>query len=92
MFSKFNKNWLLVAGVLALSSTLGGCSSKDDELERFIEETKKEPGGSVKALPELKPYETYAYNASSLRSPFVASAPVRNDVANAIRPDSKRPR
>jgi type IV pilus assembly protein PilP len=89
MFSKFNKNWLLVAGVLALSSTLGGCSSKDDELERFIEETKKEPGGSVKALPELKPYETYAYESSAMRSPFM---PGGSGGPGPLRPDSRRNR
>ena len=43
-------------------------------------------------LPEIKPYESFAYNASSMRSPFVPSAPTRSDVANSVRPDSKRTR
>ena len=74
MFSKSNKSWLLVAGVIAVSSILTACSSKDDELEQFIDETKKEPGGRVEPLPELKPYESYAYESSSLRSPFIPGA------------------
>ena len=89
MFSKFNKSWLLVAGVVALSSTLTACSSKDDELERFIEETKKEPGGRVEPLPELKPYETYAYESSAMRSPFI---PGGSGGPSPLRPDSRRNR
>ena len=48
-----------------------GCSSADDDLTRFIEDTKKEPGGRVEPLPEVKPYETFVYAAAEMRSPFV---------------------
>jgi len=89
MFSKSNKSWLLVAGVIALSSALSGCSSKDDELEQFIDETKKEPGGRVEPLPELKPYESYAYESSSMRSPFI---PGGSGGPSPLRPDSRRNR
>jgi len=89
MFSKSNKSWLLVAGIVALSSALSACSSKDDELEQFIDETKKEPGGHVESLPELKPYESYAYESSSLRSPFI---PGGSGGPNPLRPDSRRNR
>ncbi len=46
------------------SRRLTACSSADDELERFIDDTKKEPGGRVEPLPEVKPYETFVYAAS----------------------------
>jgi len=89
MFSKSNKSWLLVAGVIALSSALSACSSKDDELEQFIDETKKEPGGRVEPLPELKPYESYAYESSAMRSPFI---PGGSGGPSPLRPDSRRNR
>jgi len=89
MFSKSNRSWLIFAGVIALSSALTACSSKDDELEGFIEDTKKEPGGRVEPLPELKPYESYAYESSSLRSPFI---PGGSGGPNPLRPDSRRNR
>jgi len=54
---------------------LTACSSADDELERFIEDTKKEPGGRVEPLPEIKPYETFTYSATEMRSPFLPSSP-----------------
>jgi type IV pilus assembly protein PilP len=81
-------------GVLlaCLYATLSACSSADDELTRFIEETKHEPGGRVEPLPEIKPYETFAYSASDLRSPFQPSSPGSGAGINGIRPDAKRNR
>jgi type IV pilus assembly protein PilP len=87
MFSKSNKSWLLIAGVCALSSALSACSSKDDELDQFIETTKKEPGGRVEPLPELKPYESYAYESATMRSPFI---PGGSGTGPGLRPDSRR--
>jgi type IV pilus assembly protein PilP len=80
----------IAAAMVAL--TLAGCSSEMDELQQKVTEIKSRPGERIEPLPEIKPYESYAYAASNLRSPFIPSAPARNDVANAIRPDSKRPR
>ena len=39
-------------------------------LEARLEETKKRPGGRIEPLPEVKPYETFIYDPSQLRSPF----------------------
>ena len=47
MFSKPKNTWLLISAFCALSGVLSGCTSKDDELEQFISDTKKEPGGRV---------------------------------------------
>jgi type IV pilus assembly protein PilP len=71
---------------------LGGCSNHLDELEQKVAEIKNKPGERIEPLPEIKPYEAFAYSAASLRSPFVPSAPSRSDVATAVRPDVKRPR
>ena len=71
MFSKQKNSWLLIGALCVLAGVLSGCSSKDDELDQFIADTKKEPGGRVEPLPELKPYETYAYESASMRSPFM---------------------
>ena len=54
---------------------LTACSSADDKLAHFIEDTKHQPGGRVEPLPEIKPYEAFAYNDFSLRSPFLPSSP-----------------
>ena len=71
MSFKHKTGWLLVGTVCLALSALTGCSSKDSELETFIKNTKKETGGRVEPLPELKPYESYAYESSDMRSPFM---------------------
>ena len=71
---------------------LTACSSADDDLARFIDDTKKEPGGRVDPLPEVKPYETFTYSASEMRSPFLPSSPGSGAGVAGVRPDSKRNR
>lgn len=89
MFSKRKDNWLLVGAVCLVAGTLAGCSSKNDELDQFIADTEKEPGGRVEPLPELKPYETYTYESASIRSPFM---PGGSGAGPGLRPDSRRNR
>jgi type IV pilus assembly protein PilP len=83
---------LCVALACAGYGALTACSSADGDLARFVEDTKKEPGGRVEPLPEIKPYETYIYAASELRSPFLPSSPGSGAGINGVRPDSKRNR
>ncbi len=79
---------LWVAGLLG-ASLLAGCGS-DSELDRFIEATKKEPGGRVEPLPEVKPYDAFNYTDQNLRSPFVPGG--SGSLSAGLRPDSKRNR
>lgn len=60
-----------VALAIAGGLLLAGCSSRDADLDKFIEQTKQAPGGRVEPLPEVKPYDSYSYSSSALRSPFV---------------------
>jgi type IV pilus assembly protein PilP len=81
---------LRVAVALALAAAFAGCMSASDELDRFIGDTKKEPGGRVEPLPEVKPYQTFAYSAATLRSPFVPGGSAA--AGPNVRPDVKRNR
>src|SRR5579863_8149448 len=72
----------LLAGVLA------GCSGRDSDLDHFIDATKKEPGGRVEPLPEVKPYEAFNYADQDKRSPFVPGG----SGGPGVRPDSHRNR
>jgi type IV pilus assembly protein PilP len=87
---KFARSCAALACVAYVALT--ACSSADDELSRFIEDTKKEPGGRVQPLPEVKPYETFSYSAAELRSPFLPSGPGSGAGLAGVRPDSKRNR
>ncbi len=82
----------LCALACSLLVGLAACSSADDELSRYIEDTKKEPGGRVQPLPEVKPYETFIYAATDLRSPFTPSTPGSGSGLGSLRPDAKRNR
>jgi type IV pilus assembly protein PilP len=81
---------LPLAALAAL--VLAGCSNDMEKLEQQVAEIKGRPGERIEPLPEIKPYESFVYNASSMRSPFVPSAPARSDMASGVRPDVKRPR
>ena len=80
---------LLIAIILP---SLAACSGQMGELQQKVAEIKGRPGERIEPLPEIKPYEAFVYSDSAMRSPFVPSAPARNDVANAVRPDQKRAR
>jgi type IV pilus assembly protein PilP len=63
------RNAGVVCAVLA-GLVAAGCSGGQSDLQKWIADTKKKPGGRIQALPEVKPYETYVYSAGKLRSPF----------------------
>jgi len=67
---------------------LAGCGGRDGDLDRFIEQTKKEPGGRVEPLPEVRPYEAFNYADQDKRSPFVPGGSATTN----LRPDSQRNR
>ena len=81
---------LLLSLCAAAAMTLAGCSSGDDDLQNFINETNKEAGGRVEPLPEVKPQQTYAYADMNLRSPFMPTSP--NAGNPNLRPDAHRNR
>jgi type IV pilus assembly protein PilP len=82
---------IIVLSVLGLVTVAGltACSTEQDDLEEWIAEVKKRPGGRIEPLPEVKPYETFVYNAAEQRSPFSLMSPAG---PSGVRPDSKRNR
>ena len=83
---------LRTIAAVAVLATAAGCSDDTDQLRAKIAEIKARPGGRIDPLPEVKPYETFAYPASDERSPFEPGIPASATGPNAIRPDSSRPR
>jgi type IV pilus assembly protein PilP len=78
--------------LVALVVQLAGCGGDFDDLRAKVEEIKSAPGAGVEPLPEVKPYETFAYAEADQRSPFEAGIPASANAPNAIRPDQNRPR
>jgi type IV pilus assembly protein PilP len=80
---------MLLIPLLALSAA--GCVGGNDDLDKYINDVKARPGGRIEPLPQVKPYETFAYEAQTLRSPFQPDAPKGR--ANAgPRPEANRPK
>ncbi len=81
-----------IAALLAVAGAIlaAGCSGGQSDLEKWIAESKKKPGGRIEALPEVKPYETFTYNANGMRSPFQPVGPNQN--ATNLRPSTRRNR
>jgi type IV pilus assembly protein PilP len=83
------------AGVIAavlLGLGLAGCSGGQSDLEKWIADTKKKPGGRIQALPEVKPYESFVYGAARMRSPFQPQGPNAGVGQAGVRPSSRRNR
>jgi type IV pilus assembly protein PilP len=81
---------VLSSAVLA-SFILAGCSGGQSDLQKWVAETKKKPGGRIQPLPEVKPYETFVYGAGGMRSPFQPVGPSASGAAG-LRPSSRRNR
>jgi len=62
---------ILIAAASGL--VLTGCVSRDmSDLENYAQDVLSRPGGRIEPLPEIQPYEAYAYQAAQegKRSPF----------------------
>ena len=79
---------ILVA--LAATAALAACSGGQYDLQQWIDETLKKPGGRIAPLPEVKPYESYVYNPAGMRSPFQPQGP--NAGLGGVRPVVHRSR
>jgi type IV pilus assembly protein PilP len=73
---------------------LGACSQDISDLQTFIAQTKSAHVGSVKPIPQFKPYESFSYSARELRDPFVANADIDDEATkkSLLDPDSSRPK
>jgi type IV pilus assembly protein PilP len=89
--TSLSRLWVVVLG----AALLGACTGGMDDLDQYVKEVKARPGGRIEPLPEIKPYESFVYDAGTLRSPFVPDVPVAAEAGgggNGVRPDTNRNR
>lgn len=55
---------------IIMALNLSGCSQDNSDLQEYIKTTKTKHVGSVKPLPQFKPYQNFSYSAAELRDPF----------------------
>ena len=90
---KINLHKTPVFFLLCLSVMLPACNKNTDSLDAFIDATKAKHVGSVKPIPQFKPYESFVYSATELRDPFTPNVEIEeanNGANNGLRPDSVR--
>lgn len=63
----------LLLGIAALG--VAACAGGSADLLEYIDDVKARPGGRIEPLPQIKPYDTFAYQAGDLRSPFMPDQP-----------------
>ncbi|MCC7257173.1 MAG: pilus assembly protein PilP [Gammaproteobacteria bacterium] len=83
--------WLTRGAALALVLAIAGCGGSNDDLAEYIDQVKARPGGRIEPLPQIKPYETFNYEAQALRSPFMPDSP-KGRAAAGPRPEANRPK
>lgn len=92
----FPKKVTRVAVLAVASLALSGCAGDKSDLEQFVAQEKAKKPGPIEPLPQIKPYETFTYQAQDMRSPFVADSetqqPVNDDAGSTsgIRPEAGR--
>lgn len=82
----------------ALVLSMSGCIWVEDttDLRAFVAQKAAQPGGKIEPLPEFKPYESFVYQGSSLRDPFVPLVLVvdeqdpQQDGMTELKPDTER--
>jgi len=78
---------------LISTSVLTGCNQGVDDLYTYIEQQKAAHVGSVRPIPQFKPYESFTYSAYELRDPFEAAIEIEeDDKDDLLSPDKTRPR
>lgn len=81
--------------VLSIVLGLSACGGDMDDLDSYINEVKARPGGRIEPLPEITPYEVFAYvaDAEGFRSPFTPDSPqAAPSTGGGTRPDPERSR
>ena len=79
--------------LITMSLGLAACGSDMGDLDEYIDEVKRRPGGRIDPLPEITPYEVFMYvaDAEAVRSPFVPDTPqASGNSIGGTRPDPNR--
>ncbi len=82
---------ICITGFLSTFLVMSGCVSTDiSDLDQYVQDTLARPGGRIEALPEIKPYEAYAYQSGEddARDPFVLFYAPSEDTALIQEKDS----
>ena len=87
--SQFFSKAVVVSSFILLAACSG---NQYGDLETYVSEVKSRKSGRIAALPEVKPYEIFAYQAHNYRDPFTTYIDEIPSDSGANRPDINRKR
>jgi type IV pilus assembly protein PilP len=70
------------------SFALAACSGDADDLQKYVQDVKARKSKQIEPIPQMKPYEAFAYVPGTRRDPFVPGAPA--GASSGVRPDLNR--
>lgn len=82
--------------IVFLFLAISGCGNGSDfsDLQAYMDEVRARPKGEIDPLPKFQPYESFAYGAAALRSPFQVPIKLesteRQKGSKDIKPDDSR--
>ena len=88
--SKYNTShffWVLLA--ISITFLLPSCGREMRDLEDYVEEVKSREPPGIDPIPEVKPYQSFKYQANNERNPFDASIFQAKIVQNIRKSNSK---
>lgn len=86
-----NRGRLLILGFL--TATLTACGGGDvEDLQQFMSEAGKDMQGKIEPLPQIKPYESFGYDAFDLPDPFKPRKLSPSGGGGGLQPDLTRPK
>lgn len=86
---------LFISALIISLPFLSSCAKDHDDLNAFITSIKSKHQGTVKPIPQFKPYKTFTYSAAELRDPFQQEIEQSIDEVNsrdALQPNKIRPK
>lgn len=69
----FNLNPIFFTILILVVTLFAGCGREMRDLEDHVEEVKSREPPGIDPIPEVKPYQSYKYQANNQRNPFDAS-------------------
>lgn len=79
-----------LALLTTISLLLTGCDQNMTDLYNFVNSEKQKKQGHVEPIPEFKTYQSFAYDATNLRSPFLMTQEDERSKTNSLHPDRSR--
>ncbi|MGH8551553.1 MAG: pilus assembly protein PilP [Methylococcales bacterium] len=83
--------------MLGVALSVSACTSGElSDLESYVSQVKAREKSGIEGLPEIKTVETFVFDPSDLRNPFVPTEtneePAEVAIQNGVRPDTVRSR